>query len=133
MYKRQEFKIKTSITATEAAALELAISEVDPAALAALDAAGTVLMVSTVIGDEALLAMLNQAAVSYTHLDVYKRQMKPLVIRSALVASLGGLIFGFDTAVISGTTDSLKRVFELDDGGLGFTVTTALLLSLIHI
>lgn len=53
--------------------------------------------------------------------------MKPLVIRSALVASLGGLIFGFDTAVISGTTDSLKRVFELDDGGLGFTVTTALL------
>ena len=56
-----EFKIKTSITATEAAALELAISEVDPAALAAVDAAGTVLMVSTVIGDEALLAMLNQA------------------------------------------------------------------------
>ena len=56
-----EFKIKTSITATEAAALELAISDVDPAALAALDAAGTVLMVSTVIGDEALLAMLNQA------------------------------------------------------------------------
>ena len=52
-----EFKIKTSITATEAAALELAISEVDPAALAALDAAGTVLMVSTVIGDEALLAV----------------------------------------------------------------------------
>jgi len=39
----------------------------------------------------------------------------------------GGLIFGFDTAVISGTTESLKRVFELDDGGLGFTVTTALL------
>ena len=32
-----EFKIKTSITATEAAALELAISDVDPAALAALD------------------------------------------------------------------------------------------------
>jgi hypothetical protein len=30
--------------------------------------------------------------------------MNPLVVRSAIVASLGGLIFGFDTAVISGTT-----------------------------
>lgn len=45
--------------------------------------------------------------------------MKPLVIRSAIVASLGGLIFGFDTAVISGTTEALKRVFNLDDAGLG--------------
>ena len=53
--------------------------------------------------------------------------MKPLVIRSAIVASLGGLIFGFDTAVISGTTDSLKTVFHLDDAGLGFTVGIALL------
>ena len=53
--------------------------------------------------------------------------MKPLVIRSAIVASLGGLIFGFDTAVISGTTESLTRVFDLTPAGLGWTVTTALL------
>ena len=53
--------------------------------------------------------------------------MKPLVIRSAIVASLGGLIFGFDTAVISGTTDALKEVFHLDDAGLGWTVGIALL------
>lgn len=53
--------------------------------------------------------------------------MKPLVVRSAIVASLGGLIFGFDTAVISGTTTSLEKVFQLDSAGLGFTVTTALL------
>lgn len=53
--------------------------------------------------------------------------MKPLVIRSAIVASLGGLIFGFDTAVISGTTESLKEVFRLDDAGLGWTVGIALL------
>jgi hypothetical protein len=43
--------------------------------------------------------------------------MKPLVIRSAIVASLGGLIFGFDTAVISGTTESLTRVFDLTRPG----------------
>ena len=53
--------------------------------------------------------------------------MKPLVIRSAIVASLGGLIFGFDTAVISGAEESIQRVFGLSDGMLGFTVTTALL------
>ncbi|MFZ1411736.1 MAG: sugar porter family MFS transporter [Micropruina sp.] len=53
--------------------------------------------------------------------------MNPLIIRSAVVASLGGLIFGFDTAVISGTTDALKLVFQLDDAGLGLTVGIALL------
>ena len=52
--------------------------------------------------------------------------MNPLVVRSAIVASLGGLIFGFDTAVISGTTESLKEVFHLSAGGLGFTVAIAL-------
>lgn len=48
-----------------------------------------------------------------------------LVIRSAIVASLGGLIFGFDTAVISGTTKSLEEVFSLDPKGLGFAVAIA--------
>lgn len=53
--------------------------------------------------------------------------MKALVIRSAIVASLGGLIFGFDTAVISGAEEQIQQVFGLSDGMLGFTVTTALL------
>ena len=54
-------------------------------------------------------------------------RMKPLVVRSALVASIGGLIFGFDTAVISGTTEQLKSYFHLDDAYLGWTVGVALL------
>jgi MFS family permease len=50
-----------------------------------------------------------------------------LVLRSALIAALGGLLFGFDTAVISGTVDALKEVFFLDDWMLGFTVASALI------
>ena len=51
----------------------------------------------------------------------------PLVIRSAIFAALGGLLFGFDTAVISGTVDALKEVFQLNDWWLGFTVAIALI------
>ena len=53
--------------------------------------------------------------------------MNALVLRSAIVAALGGLLFGFDTAVISGTTQQLTRFYELSPGGLGFTVATALI------
>lgn len=53
--------------------------------------------------------------------------MKALVIRSAVVAALGGLIFGFDTAVISGAEEQIQNVFALSDAKLGFTVTTALI------
>jgi sugar porter (SP) family MFS transporter len=49
------------------------------------------------------------------------------LIRSALVAALGGLLFGFDTAVISGTTDTLQKLWSLTDGQLGFTVASALI------
>ncbi len=49
------------------------------------------------------------------------------LMRSAVVAGLGGLLFGFDTAVISGTTEWLKREFVLTDFLLGFTVASALI------
>ncbi|MDZ7607480.1 MAG: sugar porter family MFS transporter [Cyclobacteriaceae bacterium] len=43
------------------------------------------------------------------------------------VAALGGLLFGFDTAVISGTTSFIQPYFELSDIGLGWTVSSLLL------
>ena len=49
------------------------------------------------------------------------------LLLSAIVAALGGLLFGFDTAVISGTTDWLKSQFGLTDFSLGFTVASALI------
>lgn len=49
------------------------------------------------------------------------------VIGSSAVAALGGFLFGFDTAVISGTTEALEEVFQLTSGELGFTVASALI------
>jgi sugar porter (SP) family MFS transporter len=48
------------------------------------------------------------------------------LLASALLASLGSLLFGFDTAVISGTTDSLRAAFNLNNNTVGFTVSSAL-------
>lgn len=42
------------------------------------------------------------------------------------VGALGGLLFGFDTAVIAGTTASLSRTYHLSPGALGLTVSIAL-------
>lgn len=48
------------------------------------------------------------------------------LIRSTVVGALGGLLFGFDTAVISGATRSLRLYFQLSDKQLGWTVAAAL-------
>jgi sugar porter (SP) family MFS transporter len=53
--------------------------------------------------------------------------LRPKLITATLVAALGGLLFGFDTAVISGTTHWLKDVFDLTSFWLGFTVAGALI------
>jgi len=50
-----------------------------------------------------------------------------LLLLSAVVAALGSLLFGFDTAVISGTTEALRQTFALSNNLLGFTVSSALI------
>jgi SP family arabinose:H+ symporter-like MFS transporter len=54
-------------------------------------------------------------------------KLNRFLAKSTLVGALGGLLFGFDTAVISGTTDSLTRVYGLSPKLLGVTVTSALI------
>ena len=49
------------------------------------------------------------------------------LIKSTVVAALGGLLFGFDTAVIAGTTRDLTAVYSLSPSSLGLTVASALL------
>ena len=45
----------------------------------------------------------------------------------AFVAALGGFLFGFDTAVISGVEKSIQVLWSLDDFSHGFTVASALI------
>ena len=54
-------------------------------------------------------------------------KMTSFMVRGALVGALGGLLFGFDTAVIAGTTQQLQSVFQLTDRTLGFTVSIGLI------
>src|SRR4029077_14261041 len=48
------------------------------------------------------------------------------LMRSTVVAALGGLLFGFDTAVIAGATHALTTVYTLTPTMLGVTVSSAL-------
>ncbi|MBV9516084.1 MAG: sugar porter family MFS transporter [Mycobacteriaceae bacterium] len=48
-------------------------------------------------------------------------------VRIASVAALGGLLFGYDSAVINGAVDSIQKHFAIDNAALGFAVASALL------
>src|SRR6476469_2019112 len=48
-------------------------------------------------------------------------------VRIASVAALGGLLFGYDSAVINGAVDSIQEDFGIDSAKLGFAVASALL------
>ena len=49
------------------------------------------------------------------------------VIGVTVAAAVGGLLFGFDTAVINGAVDAIGEEFTLSPGILGFTVAITLL------
>jgi sugar porter (SP) family MFS transporter len=49
------------------------------------------------------------------------------LMKATLTGALGGLLFGFDTVVISGAIDALVRLYHLSPQGKGWTVAIALL------
>ena len=53
--------------------------------------------------------------------------MNKNLAKAAAVGALGGFLFGFDTAVISGTTQALTGVYHLTPEQLGLTVSMALI------
>lgn len=50
-----------------------------------------------------------------------------LLLSSSLIAALGGLLFGFDTVVISGAQSQLKELFGLSNVMQGFMTASALI------
>jgi MFS transporter, SP family, arabinose:H+ symporter len=53
-------------------------------------------------------------------------KLNSTLLKSTVVAALGGLLFGFDTAVIAGATQALKTLYQLSPFYEGFTVASAL-------
>lgn len=53
--------------------------------------------------------------------------MSPALIGATFVAALGGLLFGFDTVVISGCQEQLKVLFQLTEFQQGFMTASALI------
>ena len=49
------------------------------------------------------------------------------LMKATLTGALGGLLFGFDTVVISGIIDAVVRLYHLSDYGKGWTVAIALI------
>jgi SP family arabinose:H+ symporter-like MFS transporter len=54
-------------------------------------------------------------------------KLNSYLIKSMLVGALGGLLFGFDSAVIAGAVPSLRALFALTPLQVGITVSSALL------
>jgi hypothetical protein len=49
------------------------------------------------------------------------------VIGYSVIVALGGLLFGLDTAVISGAEQSIQALYKLSDFRHGFTVAIAII------
>lgn len=53
-------------------------------------------------------------------------RLNPNLMKATLTGALGGLLFGFDTVVISGAIQSLVRIYNLTPGNTGLTVAIGL-------
>ena len=72
------------------------------------------------------MQVVSDPAFAHTSLTTQRVPLNRVVVASAVTASLGGLLFGFDTAVISGVTKALTSRFDLNAKTFAFTVAVAL-------
>jgi sugar porter (SP) family MFS transporter len=54
-------------------------------------------------------------------------KINAFLLRCTLIAALGGFLFGFETAVISGAEKTIQKLWSLSDFLLGFTVAASLI------
>ena len=62
-----------------------------------------------------------------------KERSMGYIVFLSFVAAIGGILFGYDTAVISGTTEIVKAQFGLSTGLEGWFVGCALIGSIIGV
>jgi MFS transporter, SP family, arabinose:H+ symporter len=61
------------------------------------------------------------------NMNKFEKPNMSLLLMISLVASLGGLLFGFDIAIISGTVPFIKDYFDLNELMLGWGVSSLLI------
>ena len=61
------------------------------------------------------------------HQEPGARANMALISAIVAVATIGGLLFGYDSGAVNGTQAGLTAAFGLDEGGLGFTVGSLLI------
>jgi len=54
-------------------------------------------------------------------------KINSFLLRCTLIAALGGFLFGFETAVISGAEKTIQELWSLSNFALGFTVAASLI------
>src|SRR3954467_2225091 len=57
----------------------------------------------------------------------FNKQASGYAVRVSLIAALGGFLFGFETAVISGAEKTIQQLWSLSSGWQGFTVASSLI------
>src|ERR1700761_3162379 len=71
--------------------------------------------------------MINPVPANSSHVKGPPPKMNRYLLKGTGVGALGGLLFGFDTAVIAGATHQLTQVYSLTPSELGVTVAIALI------
>src|SRR6478735_8568521 len=60
-------------------------------------------------------------------LPAISKQALRYAVGISMVAALGGFLFGFETAVISGAEKTIQSLWQLSSGWQGFTVASSLI------
>jgi sugar porter (SP) family MFS transporter len=72
------------------------------------------------------IEMKESPAAIFAHPAISKRALR-YAVGISMVAALGGFLFGFETAVISGAEKTIQALWQLSSGWQGFTVASSLI------
>jgi len=73
------------------------------------------------------ISNVKAVSISEKAIDAAPSTISPKLIGATLAAALGGLLFGFDTIVISGCQNQLRMLFQLDGFQQGFMTASAII------